>query len=110
MKNLSHEFLQSDIDTFIFTLELFLSTDMSEYTSEAQQLINESCSYSAIEKLLTHNTEFHPNEIRVMATSLICADMVLKGTLSASDDTRKRCSEYCFSINRLLPIFHSIFD
>lgn len=78
--------------------------------SDIQQSINDSCCASAIKKLTAARTDFHPNETRVMYASLILSDMILKGDIEAYAEIKKVLSPYIFSINRLLPIFISIFD
>ena len=109
MKNFEYSFSDSDIKTLLCTLSV-MPLVRPGGVSGVQQSINDSCRASAIEKLTTAHTDFHPDEIRVMSASLILSDMILKGDIEAYSEIKKMLSPYTFSINRLLPIFISIFD
>lgn len=109
MKNFEYSFSDSDIKTLLCTLSV-MPLVRPDGVSDTQQSINDSCCASAIEKLTAARTDFQPNEIRVMSASLILSDMILKGDIEAYAEIKKTLSPYIFSINRLLPIFISIFD
>lgn len=109
MKNFNHTFSESDVKTLVHTLSVMPLVQL-EGVSDVQQSTNNSCCSSAMEKLTDSRTDFIPNEIRVMAASLQLADLILRGDIEIELDVKKLLSQYIFSINRLLPIFTSIFD
>lgn len=108
MKNFNYSLTNSDINTLLCTLSIMPTIEVDGVT-DVQHDINTSCCLSAIEKLLNQRTDFHPNEVRVMAVSLSLADAILKDKISTNSETKCKLSQYIFSINRLLPIFDSIF-
>lgn len=109
MKSFQYSFSDTDIKTLICTLSVMPLVRL-DGVSDVQQSINDSCCASAIEKLSSYRTDFHPNEVRVMAASLELSDLILKGDIEASAEIRKTLSQFIFSINRLLPVFASAFD
>ncbi len=109
-KHFHHDFSPADIETFLCTLAAYTEIDFDDdIVGEAQNAINVSCCSSAIEKLLNMDINFHPNEIRMMASSLTVADMAMKGQLDVSDEIKNRYYQHVFSINRLLPKFDKLF-
>lgn len=109
MKKFNYSFSDSDVETLILTLSVMPLVELGDVSS-IQQSINDSCCTSAIEKLNSSRTDFIPNESHVMYASLKLADCILKGEIEVDSKTKKKISQYLFSINRLLPIFSSIFD
>ncbi len=105
MKHFSYAFSSGDVETLKFTLSILPLIDLEE-VPPVQQEINNACCVSAMKKLLTHQP-FSPNEIRVMALSLIIANMILKNELDVDSSMKSQCTSYIFSINHLLPIFSS---
>lgn len=109
MKNFHYSFSDADIKTLVCTLSVMPLVHL-DGVSAPQQAINDSCCASAIEKLTAYRTDFHPNEARVMAVSLKLSNLILKDEIIVDTEIKKTLSPYMFSINRLLPIFSSIFD
>lgn len=109
MKSFNYSFSESDVKTFLCTLSIMPQIDF-DGIPESQKDINDSCCLSAIEKLLNSRTDFHPNEVRVMAVSLDLSDAILQGELEASEEIKNELSPYVFSIKKLLPIFDVLFD
>ncbi len=108
MKKFHYELSHEDIETFLCTLTVCLNIRM-DGTSDCQHLINCACCESAIEKLENCQLNMTPNELRMMSVSLNVANMILNGTLDANYEEKKLCTNYIFSINRLMPIFDDIF-
>ncbi|CAM4368588.1 MULTISPECIES: hypothetical protein [Bacteria] len=108
MKHFNHMFTDDDILTLTCTLTALPLIHM-DGVSETQQSINDACCKSALEKLINHQTDIIPNETKVIAVSLIAADMILKGELEVDSSIRELFVPYRFSINRLRPIFEEIF-
>ncbi len=109
MKKFNYSFSDTDIKTLVCTLSVMPLIPF-DGVSDVQQSINDSCCASAVEKLSSYRTDFHPNEVRVMAASLELSDLILKGEIEASAEIKKTLSQFMFSINRLLPVFVSVFD
>lgn len=109
MKNSQYSFSNTDIKTLLCTLSVIPLVQLDNI-SDIQQSINNSCCASAAEKLSSYRTDFHPNEVRVMASSLELSDLILRGEIEASEEIRKTLSQFMFSINRLLPVFAFVFD
>lgn len=99
MKNITYSFSDSDIDTILFTLTVLPSLELEE--TEAQAAINYQCCCSAGEKLIKRRTDITPNEFRVILASLEAAKMINHGELEVDPETKKKCSNYLFSINKL---------
>lgn len=108
MKRISYNFSSGDIETLKCTLSILPLVELDEIPP-TQQAINDACCASAMEKLLTHQ-QLLPNEVKVVALSLIVADMILKNELDVDSSLKSQCAPYVFSINHMLPVFSSIFD
>lgn len=109
MKHFNYRLSDGDIETFLFTLSIMPSIKFDGVSPEQEQLNFESC-VSAGEKLAARNANVLPDEIRVMAISLEIASLILSGEIDVDDDIKAECSQYRFSINKLLPIFSKIFE
>lgn len=109
MKNFTYSFTEGDIQALLCTLSVFSSLELDE-VSKVQQSINNACCLSAIEKLANRDMDFAPNEIKVMAASLMCADLILKNKFSVHDEIKSDITKHIFTVNKLLPIFSSVFD
>lgn len=104
MKKQIYELTNSDIETLLYTLTLIpMFDDLCD--SEAQKEINVTCCASAAEKLAYHRDNFTPNEFRVMSASLQLADMITRGQIAADAETKRECSQYIFTVQKLLPVF-----
>lgn len=108
MKKISYTFSKGDVDALTCTLSLLPLVEFDEIP-EYQQKINDTCCLSAIQKLKTHQN-FEPNELKVIALSLIVADLILKNQLEVDISLKNQYAPYLFSINHLLPVFRSVFD
>lgn len=109
MKHFNYSFTNNDIETLLITLSVLPNIEIDD-VSEVQQNINDRCCFSAIDKLSAHDANFHPNEIRVMAVSLMISDQILRNEFVTSQEIKSELSKYMFTINKLLPIFSAAFD
>lgn len=107
MKKLVYELTKSDVETLLYTLTLIPKFD-NLHDSDAQKSINIACSVRAVEKLAYQRDDFTPNEFRVMSSSLLLADMIIRGQITADAETKRECSQYIFTIQKLLPVFDTV--
>ena len=103
MKHISYSFSDSDIEVILFTLTVFPSLELEE--PEAQAAINLQCCRSAGEKLIKRRTDIAPNEFRVIYASLHAAQLINQGELETDTETKKKCTGYLFTINKLVSVF-----
>ena len=103
MKHISYSFSTSDVDTILFTLSILPALGFEE--TEAQAAINYQCCCSASKKLTEHSTDITPNEFRVIYASLQAAQLINRGDLEVDAETREKCNNYLFSINKLVSAF-----
>ncbi len=103
MKHISYSFSRSDIEVILFTLTVFPTLKIDE--PESQTAINLQCCCSAGKKLINHDINLVPNEFRVIYASLLGAQLINQCEIKVSEDIRKKCNSYSFTINKLLSIF-----
>lgn len=108
MKTINFNISKSDVETLLFSLSVLPSIVLEE-VNNIQHEINTSCCLSSSEKLIHRNTDFIPNEIRVMYLSLKAVQLINIGELDCDIDTKKDCSKYIFTVNKLIAYFESIF-
>lgn len=108
MKNISYVFSESDVKTVIFSLSILPTLELEE--TDAQASINLSCCCSAAEKLANQRSDITPNEFRVIYTSLLAVQLINRGELDVDSDTKKECSGYLFSVNKLLAALSPQFE
>lgn len=103
MKHITYSFSDSDIEAITFALTILPSLGIEE--TEAQASINYHCCCSAGEKLIKHDTNISPNEFRVILASLQAVQLINQGKLEVDQETKKECSDYLFTINKLVSVF-----
>lgn len=103
MPTINYSFSESDIETILYTLTILPTLELED--TDAQASINYQCCLSASEKLSLHRTDILPNEFRVILASLEAAQLINQGGLNVDSKVRKECSNYLFSINKLVSVF-----
>lgn len=103
MKHINYSFSDSDIKAITFALTILPSLGIEE--TEAQAAINYQCCCSAGEKLIKHRTDIAPNEFRVILASLQAVQLINQGELEVDSETKKECSGYLFTVNKLVSVF-----
>ncbi len=105
MKRIAYSFSDSDIEAIIFALSVLPSLGLEE--TEVQADINYQCCCSAGEKLINLDTNIAPNEFRVILASLEAVQLINQGELEADTEIKKKCSNYIFTVNKLVSAFDS---
>ena len=108
MKHINYSFSNEDVVTICFTLSILPELELEE--SDEQADINYLLCNSAAEKLSNQQTNISANEFRVIYSSLLAAQMINRGELIVDAELRKECSNYLFSINRLVSAFSKQFE
>lgn len=103
MKHINYSFSESDIEAITFALTILPSLELEE--TEAQAAINYQCCCSAGEKLIKHSSDISPNEFRVIFVSLQAVQLINQGELEVDQETKKKCSSYLFTVNKLVSVF-----
>lgn len=103
MKHINYSFSDSDIKAITFSLAILPSLGIEE--TEAQAAINYQCCCSAGEKLIKHSNDIAPNEFRVILASLQAVQLINQGELEVDAETKKECSNYLFTVNKLVSVF-----
>ena len=103
MKHITYSFSDSDIEVITFALTVLPSLELEE--TEAQAIINYQCCRSAGEKLIKHDKNITPNEFRVISASLEAVQLINQGCLNVDPETKKRCNDYLFTVNKLVSFF-----
>lgn len=105
-KHFSYKLTSTDTLAIMAAMPLVI-TGSAYLSSEFQADINARLATSAMEKLQNHDSNFLPNEIRVIGCAVFAAYFALRGEcpfeLSAED--RAAISPYFFTYNKLYPIF-----
>lgn len=103
---MKYQLSQSDIETIIFSLNTFLTSDLEELEdNDIQHNINSELCLNVLSKLSNLETNFSINEIRIISCSLELISAIIKGQLICDNEVKKECYKYIFSINKLIPIF-----
>jgi len=109
----NHELSVSDIKTLLTTLtvmdEVLPIVDIPEL-DEFTKLQCSSFGKQAVEHLSDLSTQLSNNELSAIHVSLQIADLINHSDVSVDDYSKKLCSQHIFSINKLLPIFDSLFS
>lgn len=103
MKHIAYCFNDSDIEVITFALTILPSLDVEE--TELQASINYQCCCSAGEKLIKRDMNITPNEFRVILLSLQAVQLINQGVLEADQETKKKCGDYLFTVNKLVSVF-----
>lgn len=103
MKHINYSFSDSDIEAITFALTILPSLGIEE--TEAQAAINYQCCCSAGEKLIKHRNDIAPNEFRVILASLHAVQLINQNELKVDAETKKECSNYLFTVNKLISVF-----
>lgn len=103
MKHITYSFSDSDIEAITFALTVLPSLELEE--TEAQAAINYQCCCSAGEKLIKHSSDIQPNEFRVIYASLQAVQLINQGEFEVDAETKKKCSNYLFTVNKLVSVF-----
>lgn len=103
MNYISYSLYDSDIDAITFALTILPSLGLEE--TEVQAAINYQCCCSAVEKLIKRDTNIAPNEFRIILASLQAVQLINQGRLEADQETKKKCNDYLFTVNKLVSVF-----
>ena len=103
MKYISYALSDSDIEVIAFALSILPSLGLEE--TEVQADINYQCCCSAMEKLINHDRDISPNELRVIQVSLQVVQHINQGKLDVDNETKRKCNDYLFSVNKLVSAF-----
>ncbi len=103
MKHITYSFSDSDIEVITFALTILPSLGIEE--TEVQAVINYQCCCSAGEKLIKRDANITPNEFRVILASLQAVQLINQGQLEVDQETKKKCSSYLFTVNKLVSVF-----
>lgn len=103
MKHITYSLSDSDIDAITFALTILPSLELEE--TEAQAAINYQCCCSAGEKLIKHRSDIKPNEFRIIYASLQAVQLINQGELEVDAETKKKCNNYLFVVNKLVSVF-----
>lgn len=100
MKRVKYSFSDSDVSAILFALSVLPSLCLE--STEVQSEINFQCCRSAGQKLISKRTDITPNEFRVILGSLHAVQLINRGEIEADLETKKQCSNYMFSVNKLV--------
>lgn len=103
MKHITYSLSDSDIEAITFALTVLPTLGLED--TESQAAINYQCCCSAGEKLVKHDTNIAPNEFRVILASLQAVQLINQGEFDADQETKKKCSNYLFTVNKLVSVF-----
>ncbi len=96
----NYHLTDADVKTIVFALSIFPSLPKEE--SAVQADINNHLCRSAGEKLIKSRSDLNANEFRAIFSSLLAVRLILQGELDVDSETKKECSNYLFSVNKLL--------
>lgn len=100
MKRINYSFSDSDIEVILFALSVLPSLGLEK--TDVQSEINFQCCRSAGQKLIARRTDITPNEFRVILGSLQAVQLINCGEIEADLETKRQCSSYVFTINKLV--------
>lgn len=112
-KSFNYELSESDIKALLTTLTVMDELLPVVNIPELDELTKLQCSTfgkQAIERLSNFSTLISYNELSAIHVSLQLASLINRDDVSVDDYSKKLCSQYIFSINKLLPIFDSFFS
>lgn len=103
MKTIEYSFSDSDIDAITYALSILPSLGLEDNALQAN--INYQLCASARSKLIKHDTNILPNELRVISCALQAVQLINQGGLSTDTETKKECTHYLFTVNKLVAVF-----
>lgn len=92
-----------DIQTMIFSLSVIPRLNYEDTAERAE--MNTLVVESAIRKLSNIDMNLSSAELRMVAIALHAVSSVCYGAITVSDELKKECMPYLFSINKLIPHF-----
>lgn len=108
MKHINLSVSSEDVIAISFALSILPELELEDSDSQAD--INYHLCMSALEKLSNQQANFSANEYRVIYSSLLAVQMINRGEIKVDTETKKECSNYLFTINRLVSTFSEQFE
>ena len=103
MKTVKYSLSDSDIEAITFALSILPSLGLDD--SKLQAANNYQLCTSAGAKLISRNFAISVYEARVISCALQAVQLINSGGLSfVSSDVKKRCSNYLFTVNKLVSV------